>query len=64
MGRVLSAILGLLLAGSGAYAMLARPDLGWLGLGAGLALAVVGVEALIAALRARASWLKRLGPLP
>lgn len=64
VGRLLCAGLGLLLAGAGGYALVVRPDLGWQGAAVGLVLAVVGLEALIAALRGRASWLSRIGPLP
>lgn len=64
VGRVFAAVLGLSLAGVGGYALVARPDLGWQGAALGLVFTVVGLEAFIAALRGRASWLSRIGPLP
>lgn len=57
--------LGLLLAGSGAYALVRFGTVGGLGYVVGaVVLAALGVEATVAAIRNRRSLLSRLGPLP
>lgn len=62
--RIFNTAMGALLVACGGWVALALPATStgeWLG-AAGLGL--VGGEALLAALRARRSWLSRIGPLP
>ncbi|MCW5655797.1 hypothetical protein [Hydrogenophaga sp.] len=62
--RVVSVVLGLLIVGTGLYALLFAPESDLLRALVALALVVVGGNMVHAGWRARASWLSRLGPLP
>lgn len=62
--RVLSGLFGLSLAAIGLYAIFfAGPSTTLQSLG-GAVLVLVGANMMLAALRAKESWLSRIGPLP
>jgi putative Mn2+ efflux pump MntP len=62
--RVLSGLFGLCLAGIGTYALFfAVPPTTLQNVG-GAVLVIIGANMVLAALRARESWLSRIGPLP
>jgi hypothetical protein len=62
--RWFNLVLGAVLAGCGLWSLVAIPTKDVLEWGLGVAVLVVGAEALLAALRGRASWISRVGPLP
>ncbi len=62
--RIFSSVLGVLLFGSGVYALCFVREGGTPQLLGALALMLVGANEILAAARARPSWLSRLGPLP
>lgn len=62
--RWLSGCFGVLLAGIGLYALVFASPLTLLRLAAGATLLLLGGNMVIAACKARESWLSRIGPLP
>ncbi|GIK36091.1 MAG: hypothetical protein AMXMBFR45_03830 [Gammaproteobacteria bacterium] len=62
--RIFLGAFGLLLLGTGLYALLFSAAGPLLRFGAGIALVVLGANAVYAACTARQAWLSRIGPLP
>jgi uncharacterized membrane protein HdeD (DUF308 family) len=64
IGRIFSAVLGVILLGAGIIALgQDHLTLAWR-LGGGFVLILLGGNSLFAAFRGKESWLSRLGPLP
>ncbi|SFI17255.1 hypothetical protein SAMN05216206_1735 [Pseudomonas guineae] len=62
--RLASAVFGLFLMGVGLYVLcFGVVDPAWR-IGLGLLIALLGINALWAAIQAKAAWLRKLGPLP
>lgn len=62
--RLISAAFGLCLVGAGLYVLLGSAATELLRVTAGLVLVLVGGNMVVAACRARTSWLSKIGPLP
>lgn len=62
--RLISAAFGLCLVGAGLYVLLDSAATELLRITAGLVLVLAGGNMVLAACRARASWLSKIGPLP
>lgn len=62
--RLLSAVLGLVLIGTGVYALLVAGTRTLLRISGGVVLVVLGFDLVWSAWTARESWLSKIGPLP
>lgn len=62
--RLFTLLMGLLLVAAGLYALIAPATRDWLSTLAGLAFLGLGIDAILAAARAKGALICRLGPLP
>jgi uncharacterized membrane protein HdeD (DUF308 family) len=62
--RLFSSVFGLFLVGVGVYVLLLPAPKTILQMAAGLVLVLLGLNLFVSALRAKESWLSRIGPLP
>jgi len=62
--RIISAVLGLLIAAVGLYALLLTSNSTWLQWLVAVLIILLGSNMLLSALAGRESWLSKLGPLP